>query len=255
MDRVKVILNRSGGPLDEASKIEQVEQALQTTRVDYHLQPTDNAAQGAAAARQAAEEGWPLIIAAGGDGTINGVANGLMQAAGENQAGTLGIIPLGTANDLADMLNLPRDITAACQRLSTGNSRLIDVGQVNGHYFVNNSAIGLEPMVTLTQDRMRWVKGKTRYLLAAIKVILSAQIWSAQLSWDNGDYNGPLVLVSVGNSPRTGGVFYMTPQAILDDGLLDFVYAGQLSRWQMLQLLPKTLKGEHIHPRGLELAG
>jgi diacylglycerol kinase (ATP) len=245
--KIKVILNRSSGPLAKQVKMDKVEQTLQAAGLEYHLEPTKNLEHCVTLVKQAAQEGWPVVVAAGGDGTINGVVNGLMQAAGENEAGILGILPLGTANDLADMLDLPRDIAAACQRLATGKTRLIDVGQVNGHYFANNSAIGLEPMVSLTQNQMRWVKGDLRYILAALKVIFASQAWSTRMSWDDGEYEGPLTLVSVGNSPRTGGVFYMTPEAVLDDGLLDFVYAGHLSRWQLLRLLPKTFKGEHIH--------
>ena len=187
------------------------------------------------------------MVAAGGDGTINEVVNGMMQVAGEAEAGRLGIIPLGTANDLATALAVPLDIKSACQRIAAGNTRLMDVGQVNGHYFTNNSAVGLEPMVTITHDQMRWVKGEIRYILAAIKTIIRAKAWTMRLSWNNGRYEGPIILVSVGNSYRTGGAFLMTPQAVLDDGLIDFVYAVGMRRWQMLQLLPQTFTGKHIH--------
>ena len=247
MDKVKVILNPSGGRWTGQVKIDRVEQALRAAGIDYHLEPTEAPAHGIELARQASQEGWPIVVAAGGDGLVSEVVNGLVQAAGKDEAGTLGIIPIGTANDLADMLALPRDITVACQRLVAGNTRLIDVGQVNGRYFANNSAVGLEPMVTLAHDRMRWIKGDLRYLLAALKTIAAAQSWSMRLGWDNGEYDGPVTLVSVGNSPRTGGLFYMTPQAVLDDGLLDFVCAQKMSRWQMLKLLPQTFKGDHIH--------
>jgi diacylglycerol kinase (ATP) len=247
VDKVKVILNPAGGRWAGQVKIDRVEQALRAAGIDYHLEPTAAPAHGIELARQASQEGWPIVVAAGGDGLISEVVNGLMQAAGENEAGTLGIIPLGTANDLPDMLALPRDITVACQRLVAGNTRLIDVGQVNGHYFANNSAVGLEPMVTLAHEQMRWLKGDLRYLLAALKTIAAAQSWSMRLNWDNGEYDGPVTLVSVGNSPRTGGLFYMTPQAVLDDGFLDFVCAQKMSRWQMLGLLPQTFKGNHIH--------
>ncbi|MBN1221244.1 MAG: diacylglycerol kinase family lipid kinase [Anaerolineae bacterium] len=247
MDRIKVILNPTGGRWTGQTKIDRVKQALRAAGLDYNLEVTETLQQGAATVQKAVQQGWPVIVAAGGDGTINGVVNGLMQAGGRAEVGTLGIIPVGTANDLADMLGLPNDISLACQRLMAGNTRVIDVGVVNGCYFANNSAIGLEPMVTLAQERMRWFKGDLRYLLAAVKTIATAQSWTAQLNWDNGEYHGPIDLVSVGNSPRTGGVFYMTPEAVLDDGLLDFVYAEGLSRWQMLTLLPKTFKGQHIH--------
>ena len=68
-----------------------------------------------------------------------------------------------------------------------------------------------------------------------------------RITWDNGEYDGPAVLASVGNSNRTGGLFYMTPRAVPDDGLLDFIYGMGMGRWQLLRLFPKTFAGDHIH--------
>ncbi len=246
-DKIKVILNPYGGRLPKNEKVSRVEQALRQAGLSYHLELTRQRGEGIELARQAALAGWPVVVAAGGDGMVNEVANGLLQAAGEAEAGTLGIIPIGTANDLAGMLQIPQDVTAACQHLAAGATRLIDVGQVNGHYFVNNSAVGLEPLVTLAHDRMRWVNGNLRYILAALKTIGRAKPWHMRLCWGDNAFEGPINLVSIGNSNRTGGSFYMTPQASLDDGLLDFVYATGLSKWQMLRLLPQTFTGAHIH--------
>jgi diacylglycerol kinase (ATP) len=248
-NKIKIILNAYGGRLGVQTKIAVVEQALQTAGLVYHLELTQYAGHAIELARQATCEGWPIIVAAGGDGTIHEVVNGLMPAAEKDQTATLGIIPMGTANDLADMLHLPRNAAAACQRIAAGNSRVIDVGMVNGQYFTNNSAVGLEPVVSINHEQMRRVKGNLRYLLAALKSIIQAKPWQMRLVWDDGVYEGPVTLASVGNSHRTGGLFYMTPQAVLDDGLLDVVYAFDLTRWQLLTLLPKTLKGDHIrHP-------
>jgi diacylglycerol kinase family enzyme len=94
---------------------------------------------------------------------------------------------------------------------------------------------------------MRWVNGNLRYILAALQVLSQARPWPMRLSWGDSSFDGPINLVSVGNSNRTGGSFYMTPQARLDDGLLDFIYATGLNRWQMLRLLPQTFTGKHIH--------
>jgi YegS/Rv2252/BmrU family lipid kinase len=222
---------------------------MQASNLDYELVVTDRPTQGFEIAQQAALEGWPMIVAAGGDGTVNEVVNGLFQAKGNEPTPILGILPLGTANDLADVLTLPRDISLACQRIATGNTRLIDVGLVNGRYFVNNSAVGLEPVVTLIQNDMRRIKGNLRYILAALRGIIQAKPWYIRLSWETGMYEGLITLVSVGNSPRTGGAFYMTPKAQVDDGLFDFIYAVNMNRWQMLKLLPQTFSGKHInHP-------
>lgn len=247
MDRVKIILNPYGGRLSEQEKVSRVKQAFAKTGLTYDLTLTTAPGQAIELARWAAQEGWSVIVAAGGDGTISEVVNGLMAYAGGREAGTLGILPLGTANDLADMLALPRNLEEACQRIVTGKTRLIDVGQVNNRFFVNNSAVGLEPMVSLAHEEMRWVKGDLRYIFAALKAISKAKFWQMKLTWDEGSYEGPLTLVSVGNSRRTGGAFYMTPQAKVDDGLLDFIYALKASRLEMFKILPQTFKGKHIH--------
>lgn len=245
---VKIILSSKGGLLSRQAKIDSVEQAMQAIGLEYRLVTTQHIGHAIELARQAALEEWPIIVAAGGDGTINEVLNGIMQADPNTQRSTLGIIPLGTGNDLSDALAIPREVTAACHRFVKGQTRLIDLGLVNGHYFGNNSAVGLETSVTIAQKNMRNT-GSMSYMLAAIKTILIAQSWSMRLVWDNGVYEGPLTLVSVGNTARTGGSFYMTPKATFDDGLLDFVYASRMSRVQMLRLLPQTLSGKHIeHP-------
>lgn len=249
-NKIKVILNPYGGRLSREAKVALVEQALVQTGLNHHLELTTQRGHGIELARQASQDGWPVVVAAGGDGIVNEVSNGLLQAAGEAQAGILGIIPLGTANDLANVLQIPLDTIAACHRLAAGATRLIDVGAVNDRYFVNNSAVGLEPVVTATHDRMRWVKSNLRYVLAALKSLGQPNLWPMRLRWGDSSFEGSINLVSVGNSNRTGGLFYMTPHAKLDDGLLDFVYATNLNRWQMLWLLPQTLKGTHIrHPQ------
>lgn len=245
--QLMVILNPRGGGLNQQAKIDLIEKGLQSAGLSYELKLTRYRRHALELAKEAALAHWPVVVAAGGDGTINEVVNGLMQAASEASLPKLGIIPFGSANDLADILNLPRNITQACRRIAAGNTRLIDVCRVNDHYFVNNSAMGLESVVTLQQDQMRRLKGNLRYVVAALKTIARAGWWQVRLEWDHGIFEGPLTLVSVGNSRRTGGAFYMTPQAEPDDGLLDFVYALQMSRWQMLKLLPQTFSGKHVH--------
>jgi diacylglycerol kinase (ATP) len=86
-----------------------------------------------------------------------------------------------------------------------------------------------------------------RYVLAAIKGILGHKPWHMRLVWDDGEYEGPTALVSVGNTCRTGGTFWMTPHAEPDDGYLDFVFAGGLGRLKLLRLLPSTFDGSHVN--------
>lgn len=250
MSRIKIILNNHGGLRPGQAKRTRLERTLQETKVDYSLETIDEPGQGIELARRAALDGYEIVAAAGGDGTIHEVVNGLIRAAGEEQAGKLGILPLGTANDLAEAMELPLDLKTACLRLTKGESRLIDVGRVNDRYFANNSAVGMEAVVTMTHDRMRWIKGKPRYVVAALRSVIRGQTWSMSLKWANNSYTGPVTLVSVGNSPRTGGSFIMNPKAVLDDGYLNFMCASGMPRWRMLWLLPKVIRGSHLrHPK------
>ncbi|HEX7434692.1 MAG TPA: YegS/Rv2252/BmrU family lipid kinase, partial [Anaerolineaceae bacterium] len=195
-------------------------------------------------AEQATRQGFSPIIAAGGDGTIGETVNGMARAAKDDGAllGPFGILPLGSANDLVDNLGLPKDLATAAKVIAAGKTRCMDVGAVNGLYFANNSAIGLEPYITLVQQRITWIKGMLRYLVAAVRGIMDKPLWSAEIQWEGGQYKGPIILVTVGNGARTGGVFYMAPHADLFDGKLTFVYGVRRTRRGMFAILPNTMK-------------
>ncbi len=244
-----VILNPYANRWEAEKQIPEVERSLRAAGIEYVLQVTERPEHGIELARAAAEAGNFPIIAAGGDGSLSEVVNGLLQTTppGSLPAGPIGFIPLGTANDLTDMLEIPRDLDEVARMLAAGHTKTMDVGTVNQRYFDNNSAIGLEPVVSLENIRLTWLKGVLRYMVSAVLAILKRPTWKAELEWDDGMYSGEIALVSVGNSRRTGGVFFMTPNASLFDGKLDFVFAPALGRLRLFQLLPKTQTGEHIH--------
>jgi diacylglycerol kinase (ATP) len=206
-------------------------------------------------AAEAVSQNYSPIIVAGGDGTIGEVVNGMYRGARDKKIplGPLGIIPLGTANDLAHNLKLPLDIPGAVAAIAAGKTKKLDVCQVNERLFVNNAAIGLEPTVTLIQQEMKHSKGIVRYLLATLRAINRNPKWQARLDWDGGSYEGPISLVTVGNGAVTGGLFYMTPHADPCDGMLTFVHAYRKTRWELLKTLPRTMKpGEGSY---VELSG
>jgi diacylglycerol kinase (ATP) len=128
----------------------------------------------------------------------------------------------------------------------------MDVCKVNTLYFVNNSAIGLEPYITLVQERITWIKGMMRYLVAAVRGILDNPHWNAKLEWDGGQFEGQVLFVTVGNGARTGG-FYMAPHADPFDGKLTFAHAFREKPGQILRLLPTAMKpgeGNYVEAEG-----
>lgn len=250
---VKVILNPYANRWQAQAQASTMMAALKTAGVTAELAITDGPEHGITLARQAAEAGYDAVIAAGGDGTINEVINGVLQATPEN-APTLpfGIMPVGTANDFTRMQNIPLNLVLAAQTIAAGHTRQIDAGVITGswgdapRYFVNNSAVAMEPMITLENIRMKRLSGEIRYLVALVKGIFKLKAWQMHISWDGGGYDGPAYLLSVCNGPRTGG-FQMAPEAKFDDGLYDFVFAPEVPKRTVVAVLLKLLKGEHIH--------
>ena len=240
----KVILNPYAGRWQALQRKEEAEQALAAVGVSFETTATDQPGQGIELTRRAVLDGFDPIISAGGDGSINEVVNGWAQAVtGTNSAGpAIGILPLGSANDLVNNLGIPIDLAEAARLIASGNTRLMDLCKVNDRYFGNNAAIGLEPFITLIQARIHRLKGTMRYLVATLMGISQNPQWTMQLEWEDGSYEGPVTLVTVGNNPRTGGLFYMTPHANPFDGLLTFVYGHMPTRRQILTLLPRTMK-------------
>jgi diacylglycerol kinase (ATP) len=251
----KVILNPYSNRWRSQERWPEAEAALNAVGVPFEMAVSQQKGQVVALAEEAARAGFSPIIAAGGDGTIGEVANGMACAAASDQEllGPLGVIPLGSANDLAVNLGLPTELTAAAQVIAAGKTRLMDVGKLNERYFVNNSAAGLEPSVTIKHERIHWIKGILRYFVAAVWAIMEKPEWYGEVMWDDGAYNGPLSLVSIGNAPRTGG-FYMTPHADPFDGKLTFAYGYRKTRLGLFFALPRAMKpgkGSYVEMDGM----
>jgi diacylglycerol kinase (ATP) len=242
----KVILNPYSGRWLARRRRPEMETALQAAGVEYEIVETGGPGEGVTLAEAAAREGFSPIIAAGGDGAIGEVINGLHRASPHGVLGPLGLMPLGTANDLVHNLGLPLDLNAMARVIASGKTRRIDLGTANEWVFDNNSAVGLEPVVTLYNIRMVRLKGVIRYLVAALRAINQKPTWAMRLEWDGGGYEGPVSLVTVGNCAVTGGLFRMAPAADPTDGKLTFVYAYAPSKLKMLSLLPRAISGEYV---------
>jgi diacylglycerol kinase (ATP) len=224
----------------------EMEAALRAAGLDFEVVETNAPGEGVTLAEAAARQGYAPIIAAGGDGAIGEVVNGLHRASPDGVLGPLGLMPMGTANDLVHNLGLPLELGAMARAIAGGQTRRIDLGLANEWVFDNNSAVGLEPMVTLYNIRMVRLRGVIRYLVAALRAINQKPAWAMRLEWDDGGYEGPVSLVTVGNCAVTGGLFRMAPAADPTDGKLTFVYAYAPTRLKMLSLLPRAISGDYV---------
>jgi len=240
----KVVLNPYSNRWNSQKRWPEAEAALIAAGVDFSLAISEYPGHTVELARQAVLDGFSPIIAAGGDGTVGDVVEGMARASGRGHLGVLGLLPLGTANDFVCNLGLPLDLNTAAEVIANNETRVIDVCKAGERHFINNSAMGLEPYITVLQQEITRLKGIPRYLVAAIKGIIRNPKWHAKIEWDDGSYEGPLSLISVGNAPRTGGLFFMAPHADPADGKLTAVLAYKKSSLSLLALLPKAMTPE-----------
>jgi len=251
----KVILNPYSNRWNSQKRWPEVEAALKAAGVEYDLAISEKKGQVVELAEQAVHAKFSPIIVTGGDGTIGDAANGLMRAA-QSTSGKLpplGIMPTGSANDLVYALGLPVDLNEAAKVIAAGKTRAMDLGKLNDRYFINNSAAGLEPYVTIKHEKIHWIKGMARYLVAAVQAIMDQPEWQGTVTWDGGEYKGKFSLISVGNGRRTGG-FFMTPHADPFDGKLTLAYGYRSTRLGLFQALPRAFnedKGSYVEMEGM----
>ena len=252
----KVILNPYSNRWNSQKRWPEVESALKAAGVDFDLVISQKKGQMVELAERAVYEKCSPIIVAGGDGSIGDAANGLMRAVQSTNGELipLGIMPTGSANDLAFALGLPTDLKEAAKVIGAGKTRQMDLGKLNDHYFVNNSAACLEPYVTIKHEKIHWIKGIVRYLVAALQAIMDKPEWLANIKWDHGEFNGKISLISIGNGRRTGG-FFMTPHADLFDGKLTLAFGYRPTRLGLFQALPRAFnedKGSYVEMDGMQ---
>jgi YegS/Rv2252/BmrU family lipid kinase len=201
-------------------------------------------------ARSAGDLGYDMVIAAGGDGTVHEVINGLMQIAPEKRP-LLGIIPLGSGNDFAHILDLPTEAAQAFIACFNGQLHALDMASVKSdddrlEYFNNTIGIGFDAAVNSRTRKIKLIHGFLMYLVATLQTIFfNFKPMDLQVETDEGCWNEPVIMLTIGNGPREGGGFNVTPDAKTDDGILNYAAIRKISRLMMLRLLPEVMNGTH----------
>lgn len=196
-------------------------------------------------ARAAARARVDLIIAAGGDGTVNQVVNGIVRARASQPR--LAIVPLGTANDFAKGLSIPQDIAAAVANAVKGRAVPVDIATVNGRCFINVSTGGFGPDITeesSTSLKRRF--GRLAYLFTAVRKLTQLEPFHARFEADGETvYDGAFFFFAVGNARQTGGGTPVTPHADFSDAQLDLALFTGEKRRDFLKVLPDLRAGKH----------
>lgn len=252
--RISIIINESDDRLLERIRAEVA--GLREKGHQLFPRLTFEAGDAAWMAREACERGCDLLIAGGGDGTVNEVVNGLHGSivdggADPAEAPRLAILPLGTGNDLASALEIPTEVEEALEVAVSGRDLPLDVGMVEGRCFANVSTGGFGAEATEeTPSEAKRVLGPLAYLVTGMRKFVTLDPLTARIT-SQGEVvaEGRFMLFAVGNSRRTGGGNFLTPRADPSDGLLDLCLVREMSRVEFIRLLPQLRAGEHLdHP-------
>jgi diacylglycerol kinase (ATP) len=246
--KIKIILN----PTANHGRSLQVASDLRPLAAEHNADwsATEYPGHATELARLAGEQGYDLVVAAGGDGTVHEVINGLMQVPEETRP-VLGIVPLGSGNDFAHILGIPKNPAKALQSSILGQPHPLDVGSVRDEndrleYFNNTMGMGFDSVVTFHTRKITAIHGFMMYFVALIRTIfrnfdaIDLHVETDQETWDLNT-----LMLALGNGPREGGGFLITPEAKYDDGLLNYVTICKISRLMMLRLVPEVMNGTH----------
>ena len=212
----------------------------QGVRVDIVRTPAPD--EAARLAREAAADGYRFIVSAGGDGTANEVANGIV-----GSGAVLALYPIGSGNDFARALGYPRKRSKLPPFLADAQPRRIDVGEVNGRIFLNAAGVGIDGHVAERIVASTRVVGPTLgYFVGALVSIATYRPRPMRVTIDGTVRTGRHLVVVAANGTHFGSGMRIAPQASLDDGQLDVVLAGDLSPWASMVALGKIYFGTHI---------
>ncbi len=244
MQPILLIINPTAGRGRTRRFLPQLLHELNAGGVPFEHKLTTQSGEARELARRAIADGARTVVAVGGDGTVHEVANGLMQAG--NPEAALGIIPLGSGNDLAKAVGLPLDPLVAIGSLKEGQRRWIDLGQSGSRYFVNGLGIELDGAVAWRNSKLKRLRGEWAYLWGAFREAISFARFPMKLHTPLWQYEGDALLTGACNGPYQGGNFHMAPQAQVDDGLLDLYLIEDLSILERLIHMPDVRRGSHL---------
>jgi YegS/Rv2252/BmrU family lipid kinase len=201
-------------------------------------------------ARQAGEQGYELVIAAGGDGTAHEVLNGLMQVPKDRRP-RLGVVPLGSGNDFSHAVGVTAEPLQALRQIYTGQPKWIDIARLEDNlgrveHWGNTLGIGFDTTVTIRSRSFRQFHGFLIYLVAVVQtILLDHDAPRLQVQTDREGWEQEMLLLVLCNGGREGGGFRVQPQARPDDGLLNYAGIQRVSRPMMFRLLPEVMRGTH----------
>lgn len=244
--KITILFNPAAGRGKSRRTLAEVAGVLRRAGVEPEVYESRSPEHLRELARQAREEKPDVIVAAGGDGTLHYVLNGLV-----GSGIPLGILPFGSGNDFAKGLGIPPGTRAAAKVLLNGRTREIDLARVGSTVYGGIAGVGFDSVVNrFANERVRRLRGSLAYAWAILRCLNSFHPQPLELRSEARNFSGEVMFTVIGNNVSYGGGVKMTPRARLDDGLLDICIVPAMGKLELLRWLPRAYRGEHLtHPR------
>lgn len=245
MKRARIIYNPTSGREIFKKHLAEVLQKLEIAGYETSCHATTGPGDATKAARMAIERKFDLVVAAGGDGTINEVVNGLAE---QPYRPKLGIIPVGTTNDFARALHIPRDIEAAADIIVKGDRIPVDIGRINDKYFINIAGGGrLTELTYEVPSKLKTMIGQLAYYLKGIEMLPSIRSTEVSIEYDGKLFEGEAMLFLVGLTNSVGGFEKLAPDSSINDGLFSLLILKKTNLADFIRIATLAVRGEHIN--------
>ncbi|MBA4538350.1 diacylglycerol kinase [Bacillus aquiflavi] len=245
MKRARIIYNPTSGREVFKKHLAEVLKKLEQAGYETSCHATTGAGDATKAAIQAVERRFDIVISAGGDGTINEVVNGI---AGQEYRPKLGVIPVGTTNDFARALQIPRDIEAATDIIANGDTIPVDIGRMNERYFINIAGGGrLTELTYEVPIKLKTMLGQLAYYLKGIEMLPSIRATEVSIEYDGKLFEGEVMLFLVGLTNSVGGFEKLAPDASLNDGMFTLLILKKTNLAEFIRIASLAIRGEHIN--------
>lgn len=243
--RARLIYNPTAGREQIRKSLPNILERLEKAGYETSTHATTGKDCAKRAAKAACERKFDLVIAAGGDGTLNEVISGIAE---QPYRPTLGLIPGGTTNDFARALHIPKDIKEACEVICTGRKKSIDIGKVgDSKYFINIAAAGT--LTELTYEvpiKLKTMLGHAAYYIKGIEKLPGIRPSDVVIEYDGNSFEGEIMLFLVANTNSVGGFEKLAPNAYINDGKFDLLILKKTNLADVVRLVAAALRGDHL---------
>lgn len=230
-------------------RLPEVLQRLERGGLETSTHATTGEGDATLAAADAVERGFDVIIAAGGDGTLYEVINGMAE---KPNRPPLGIIPLGTTNDFARAMAIPKNWESACDIITRGYERVIDLGKANQRYFINIAGGGsLTELTYEVPSKLKTMLGQLAYYMKGLEKLPRLRPIELYIRADGREMHEEVMIFLISNTNSVAGFEKLLPDASIDDGLLDVIIVKKCNLVELIRVVTLALRGEHLNDPNL----